>query len=271
PGSATVDVKGIITRKEFENLSRKLFDKVTVPCLKALDDSEPTRTLNASECVARGCAIRCAMLSPTLQVRDYEVQDVFPYTIGLLSYEDLPAGLSPKVGHFDMGLSQSAEQVKGRFKFNLGKHGIFDILSISISPPKKTSYMKLKKEEMLAEQDRKMEQLKDQINSLESFVYDTRSKLSNAYKSFATDIEKDRITQSLQETEDWLYEDNDDESDEQVYTAKLGDLKKLLEPIEKRYKDGNEKQKGKRKRNPNLIKTVVDKRLTRSEARQATY
>nr|GEV07712.1 calcineurin B-like protein 4 [Tanacetum cinerariifolium] len=45
--------------------------------------SVPTRTLNASECVARGCALCCAMLSPTLQVRDYEVQDVFPYSIGL--------------------------------------------------------------------------------------------------------------------------------------------------------------------------------------------
>ncbi|MFS7934762.1 putative Heat shock protein 70 family [Helianthus anomalus] len=30
---------------------------------------ELSRTLNASECVARGCALVCAMLSPTLQVR----------------------------------------------------------------------------------------------------------------------------------------------------------------------------------------------------------
>jgi heat shock 70kDa protein 4 len=100
-----IDVKGIITRKEFEDLSSELLDRVVVPCIKAVDESgishdkiytielvgsgsripaitkfltsifqkEPTRTLNASECVARGCALRCAMLSPTLQVRDYEV------------------------------------------------------------------------------------------------------------------------------------------------------------------------------------------------------
>nr|GFD15646.1 heat shock protein 70 family [Tanacetum cinerariifolium] len=103
-----------------------------------------------------------------------------------------------------------------------------------------------KREKMLAEQDRKVEQLKDQRNTLESFVYDTRSKLSSAYRSFATNTEKDGITKSLQETEDWLYEDSDDESDEQVYTGKLDDLKKLLEPIEKRYKDENARAKAKK-------------------------
>ena len=35
---------------------------------------EPRRTMNASECVARGCALQCAMLSPTFRVRDFEVR-----------------------------------------------------------------------------------------------------------------------------------------------------------------------------------------------------
>ncbi|GJX06076.1 heat shock 70 kDa protein 16 [Tanacetum coccineum] len=46
---------------------------------------------------------------------------------------------------------------------------------------------------------------------------------SFAYKSFASDIENDEITKILQETEDWLY---DDESDEHDYTGKLSDLQK---------------------------------------------
>ncbi|MFS8015428.1 putative Heat shock protein 70 family [Helianthus anomalus] len=107
------DVRGIITREEFENLSSKLLERVVVPCRMALKDSglsvdelytielvgsgsrvlaitrkltsflkkEPTRTLNASECVARGCALRCAMLSPTLVVRDYKIDYSFPYSI----------------------------------------------------------------------------------------------------------------------------------------------------------------------------------------------
>ena len=99
------DVKGFIKRDEFEKLSSKLLDKIRVPCHKALLDSgltvekihsvelvgsgsripaitriltslfnrEPSRTINASECVARGCALQCAMLSPIYRVREYEV------------------------------------------------------------------------------------------------------------------------------------------------------------------------------------------------------
>ncbi|KAM0021330.1 putative Heat shock protein 70 family [Helianthus debilis subsp. tardiflorus] len=84
-----------------DNLSAKLLERVTAPCVMALRDcglsvdkistvelvgsgsripavtrvltsffrKELSRTLNASECVARGCALVCAMLSPTLQVR----------------------------------------------------------------------------------------------------------------------------------------------------------------------------------------------------------
>ena len=29
--------------------------------------------MNASECIARGCTLQCAMLSPTFRVRDFEV------------------------------------------------------------------------------------------------------------------------------------------------------------------------------------------------------
>ncbi|KAG0478147.1 hypothetical protein HPP92_012866 [Vanilla planifolia] len=36
---------------------------------------EPRRTLNSSECVARGCALQCAMLSPVFKVREYELCD----------------------------------------------------------------------------------------------------------------------------------------------------------------------------------------------------
>ncbi|KAK1305389.1 Heat shock 70 kDa protein 16 [Acorus calamus] len=109
-----IDVKGFIKREEFERLSSGLLERIVVPCKRAVADAgltlngihsveivgsgsripaiarmvggffkkEPRRTLNASECVARGCALQCAMLSPVFRVRDYEVQDSFPFTIG---------------------------------------------------------------------------------------------------------------------------------------------------------------------------------------------
>ncbi|KAF2285777.1 hypothetical protein GH714_007750 [Hevea brasiliensis] len=111
------DVKGFIKREEFERLASGLLERISVPCKKALADAgipvgkihsielvgsgsripastkllaslfgrEPSRTLNASECVARGCALQCAMLSPVFRVREYEVQDSLPFSIGFLS------------------------------------------------------------------------------------------------------------------------------------------------------------------------------------------
>ncbi|RWW51087.1 hypothetical protein BHE74_00042601, partial [Ensete ventricosum] len=98
------DVKGFIKREEFERLCSGLLDRLLEPCKQALVNAglnqdrinavelvgsgsripaitrilteffrrEPSRTLNASECVARGCALHCAMLSPIFRVRDYE-------------------------------------------------------------------------------------------------------------------------------------------------------------------------------------------------------
>ena len=42
---------------------------------------EPSRTLNSKETVSRGCALQCAMLSPTFKVRDFQVLDSFPYGV----------------------------------------------------------------------------------------------------------------------------------------------------------------------------------------------
>eukprot|EP00184_Porphyridium_aerugineum_P006021 CAMPEP_0184695946 /NCGR_PEP_ID=MMETSP0313-20130426/3398_1 /TAXON_ID=2792 /ORGANISM="Porphyridium aerugineum, Strain SAG 1380-2" /LENGTH=863 /DNA_ID=CAMNT_0027154475 /DNA_START=155 /DNA_END=2746 /DNA_ORIENTATION=+ len=44
----------------------------------------PMRTLNSDECIARGCALQAAMLSPAFKVRDYAVHDVSPYAISIL-------------------------------------------------------------------------------------------------------------------------------------------------------------------------------------------
>ncbi len=49
----------------------------TSPCPRR----EPSRTLNAKETVSRGCALQCAMLSPTFRVRDFQVLDSFPYGV----------------------------------------------------------------------------------------------------------------------------------------------------------------------------------------------
>ncbi|KAI5436815.1 hypothetical protein KIW84_023075 [Lathyrus oleraceus] len=113
------DVKGFITREEFESLASGLLERISKPCSQALLEAglnaekivsvelvgsgsripavstlltslfkrEPRRKLNASECVARGCALQYAMLSLVYRVRDYEVQDISSFSYGLSSDE----------------------------------------------------------------------------------------------------------------------------------------------------------------------------------------
>ncbi|KAL0397064.1 UNVERIFIED_CONTAM: Heat shock protein 14 [Sesamum calycinum] len=109
------DVRGFIKRDEFEQISIPILERVKKPLEKALAEAgltvenihsvevvgsgsrvpaimkilteffgkEPRRTMNASECVAKGCALQCAILSPTFKVREFQVTESFPFPIAL--------------------------------------------------------------------------------------------------------------------------------------------------------------------------------------------
>ncbi|XP_022716101.1 heat shock 70 kDa protein 16 isoform X2 [Durio zibethinus] len=316
------DVRGFIKREEFEKLSSDLLERISVPCHKALADSgltlgkinsvelvgsgsripaitrilasifnrEPSRTINASECVARGCALQCAMLSPIFRVREYEVQDSLPLSIGFSSDRgpvctlsngvlfpkrhpfpslkiltlhrtntfhmeafyvnpnELPSGLSPQINTFTAGVARKGSVLK-RLEIPISE-------SVS-GGTKRTDLTKAEeKERWLMQQDLKMEQAKEKKNALESYVYEMRDKILNAYRSFANESESEEISRKLQQTEDWLYEDGMDES-ENVYVEKLEDLKKLVDPIENRYKDEEARVQATR----DLLKFIADYRM----------
>ncbi|KAJ3679385.1 hypothetical protein LUZ60_017396 [Juncus effusus] len=350
------DVKGIIKREEFEKLCGELANRILIPCKKAIEGSglkdlggisaveivgsgsrvpiisrvlagffgrELSRTINASECVARGCALHCAMLSPVFKVRDYEVQDVYPFSIGFATEEgpvstssnnnnnaifkkgqafpsvkilsfhkrssfsleafytdpsELPAGASTDIGSFEIGPFQShSEKSRVKVRVRLNLHGIVyvesatlieedsncDIDEMDLDDNHETHakrgkrekrqelgvreiiYGGLSKEELikaiemekeLQNQDILMEQTRDRKNQLESFVYDVRNKLFERYRSFASEKEKEGLSANLQHTEEWLYEDGDNET-ERVYAGKIEELKKLVDPIESRWKE----------------------------------
>ncbi|KAJ8466227.1 hypothetical protein OPV22_028779 [Ensete ventricosum] len=400
------DVKGFIKREEFERLCSGLLDRLLEPCKQALVNAglnqdrinavelvgsgsripaitrilteffrrEPSRTLNASECVARGCALHCAMLSPIFRVRDYEVQDSFPFSVTFATDEgpittvsrnvlfakgqpipsvkmlsfyrtdafkmeafyanqsELPPGASLKISCFQVGPFPVHEggRHKVKVKVRLNLHGIVSVESASLIedddnstvsrdasrvdnmetepatdlksdstvhtaengiyehaehesiPTSDTSKAERlrgrhellitetvyggttkewlleaqEQEKWLAYQDKLMEQTKDKKNALEAYVYEIRNKLFERYRSFANDSEREGISVSLQQTEEWLYEDGDDET-EKVYTSKLEELKKLVDPIENRYKDEEARAQATRE----LLKCIVDYRM----------
>ncbi|XP_002986462.2 heat shock 70 kDa protein 14 [Selaginella moellendorffii] len=389
------DVKGMIKREDFEQLAAPLLNRFKSPLEKALVESkiplekinsvevvgsgsripailrilasffnkEPGRTLNASECIARGCALQCAMLSPTFKVRDFEVQDSFPFPIALswkgpapeseddnpnsivfvkgnlipstkmltffrsgtfaidVMYADtseLPAGVGPKISTFTIGpfTPTRSEKAKIKVKIRLNLHGIVSVESATMveeeevevpvtkeptametdkeddkgdvpmeegdakvesaegtdngAPPmeepvetqkaepvkkKKTKrtdvpvtetvpcglppaelQKAVEKEYEYALQDRVMEETKDRKNAVEAYVYDMRNKLYEKLHDYVTDFEKEELTAKLQQTEDWLYEEGEDEI-KSVYVAKLAELKKLGDPIEERQRE----------------------------------
>uniref|UniRef100_A0A0E0LEQ2 Heat shock 70 kDa protein 16 n=1 Tax=Oryza punctata TaxID=4537 RepID=A0A0E0LEQ2_ORYPU len=353
------DVRGMIRREEFEKLCAGLLERVVEPCKKAMEGSrigfdklhsvelvgsgsrvpaiarilagffrrEPSRTLNASECVARGCALQCAMLSPTFRVREYEVQDAISASIGFCTSEgpistlpsnalfqrghplpsvkvvtlhknnkfkldafyvdenELPPGASTKIGTFQIGPFQahtekskvklidddqsdahSADSMEVDSNGEMGQQGDKSrserLIQLPIIP---SIYGAMSSQELLeaqeqesqlAYQDKLMERTKDRKNALESYVYDTRNKLSERYRSFATDSEREEISLSLQQTEDWLYEEGDDET-EAVYNSKLEELKRLVDPIENRCKDEEVRAQATR----DLLKCIVDHKM----------
>lgn len=408
------DVRGHMKRDDFEKLSQPIFDRAMNLCERALAEAnistdmiyaveivgsgsrvpailkilstvfkkEPSRTMNASECIARGCALQCAMLSPTFRVRDFEVQDAFPFSISLAwkgsapesegggapteaqssidvfpkgnsvpstkmltfyrsgtftvdvlytDMHDLPFGTHQKLSTFTIGpfKPSKAEKAKIKVKICLNLHGIVSVESatmieeeevdvpvakskdtslamdmdrdsgadgmgtsanagdakmdttesnpaetvggtenggsasepkpteMDVEPPKKDVAKKKKigvkesvvggisqgnlqkaieKEYEMALQDRIMEETKDKKNAVESYVYDMRTKMYEKYGDYATEAERGELAAKLQETEDWLYEEGEDES-KGVYVAKLAELKKLGDPIEERFKE----------------------------------
>lgn len=394
------DVRGFIKREEFERLSSSLVESIRVPCQKVLANSgltvekihsvelvgsgsripaitrmlaslfkrEPSRRINASECVARGCALQCAMLSPIFRVREYQVQDSFPFSIGLSSdkvpictlpnstlfpkgqafpslkilalhrnnmfqmeafYADpneLPFGIASQISSFMIGPFPvyQLEMVKVKVRVLLNLHGIVNIeafmqiedgaevtnvtsenmvaksdhspsveqngaevTNVAQSAPSSIPADEIRKgkifkrleipvseevyggmtkaelseaekiELQLAQQDLKMERIKDKKNALESYVYEMRDKIFSKYQSFATESERDEISINLQKTEEWLYEDEPDDESENIYNQKLEDLRKLVDPIEIRYKEDEAREKARK----DLLSCIADYRM----------
>jgi heat shock protein 4 len=106
-----IDLKSSITREKFEELAMSTLQKIKDPILKALKDSgikseqisaievvggasrmpaflciirdifgrDPSRTMNSKECVAKGCALGCAMISPLFRVREFQIIEASAY------------------------------------------------------------------------------------------------------------------------------------------------------------------------------------------------
>lgn len=411
------DVSSKMDRAEFEELVAPILEKVSVvfkqllessklstddiyavevvggssrvPCIKDLVTKvfgkEPSTTLNADEAVSRGCALQCAILSPTFRVRDFAIADCQPYPITLswqgggmdedtslevfpqfhqipfskmlTFYRKEPFTLEARysspsqipfkdagIGVFKISKVQpqpNGESSKVKVKVRVNNHGIFTVQSANMiekledgntdqepesmdtdngkdtdgsasdgkssepssmeteqangtpgeatpnadaemkeeapadkkegddgekkSPEKKDGKKKkmtrsvdlpvepmvshytkeaihllVEKENQMVMQDRLEKERCDAKNAVEEYVYDMRDKLCGPYEDFCKEADRENFNKLLGETEDWLYDEGEDQN-KQVYLDKLAELRKTGDAIVTRYREACER------------------------------
>ncbi|GCB67523.1 heat shock 70 kDa protein 4-like [Scyliorhinus torazame] len=85
-------------------------------------------------------------------------------------------------------------------------------------------------------QDKLEKERNDAKNALEEYVYESREKLCGIYEKFVSKEEQSKLSLLLEDTENWLYEDGEDQG-KQVYIDKLTELKKFGQPIRDRCQE----------------------------------
>uniref|UniRef100_A0A665WDC3 Heat shock 70 kDa protein 4-like n=1 Tax=Echeneis naucrates TaxID=173247 RepID=A0A665WDC3_ECHNA len=73
-------------------------------------------------------------------------------------------------------------------------------------------------------QDKLEKERNDAKNNVEEYVYDMRDKLHGMLEKFVSESDRDALSLKLEDTENWLYEDGEDQP-KQVYIDKLAELK----------------------------------------------
>ncbi|KAI0985580.1 hypothetical protein GJ496_008157 [Pomphorhynchus laevis] len=91
--------------------------------------------------------------------------------------------------------------------------------------------------------DRREKEKADSRNAIEEYIYDTRDKITSTYKEYATSEHVKCILQGLDAQEDWLLNTADSKTDKSEFERRLNSLRKLSDPVAKRYREHNERPK----------------------------
>jgi heat shock protein 4 len=82
----------------------------------------------------------------------------------------------------------------------------------------------LEKEGKMAAQDKLEKERADAKNAVEEYVYEMREKLDAQLQNFISEKDKESFSSLLTRTEDWLYDEGEDEQ-KNVYVDKLAQLR----------------------------------------------
>lgn len=92
------------------------------------------------------------------------------------------------------------------------------------------------KENAMFMEDKLVADTEDKKNELESYIYELRGKIDDQYSEFASEDEKTKLKEKLEQSEDWLYDEGEDAT-KAVYVAKMDEIRFVAGPIVQRYLD----------------------------------
>ncbi|XP_045833953.1 heat shock protein 105 kDa isoform X1 [Meles meles] len=91
-------------------------------------------------------------------------------------------------------------------------------------------------------QDKLEKERNDAKNAVEEYVYEFRDKLCGPYEKFICEQDHQNFLRLLTETENWLYEEGEDQA-KQAYVDKLEELMKIGTPVKLRFQEAEERPK----------------------------
>lgn len=98
----------------------------------------------------------------------------------------------------------------------------------------------IEKENFMKSQDKLENERADAKNAVEEYVYEIREKIYGPLEKFIKEEDRCTLSKLLDDTENWLYEEGEDEK-KQVYVDKITELKKHGQPIIYRYREAEER------------------------------
>jgi len=123
---------------------------------------------------------------------------------------------------------------KKKPKMKLKSHDLPIITEHYLSVPKSQINKFVEIEAQMIQNDKQERDRVNAKNTVEEYVYEMREKISTSYEEYISEQDKETFSRFLTETEDWLYEDGEDET-RAVYQARLDDMKKMGNPVKHRY------------------------------------
>lgn len=122
------------------------------------------------------------------------------------------------------------------------RKGDLPISSGTASLDQATKDKDAEKEGNMFMEDKLVADTEDKKNELESYIYELRGKIDDQYSEFASDEEKAKLKEKLEQSEDWLYDEGEDAS-RGVYVAKMDEIRFVAGPIVGRYQDKIEEER----------------------------